>query len=507
MEQQEQQSNWLSEMRAKYFPSSPTPDKIVEQEQQTSYHKYINPDYQLPRPQFKPTEIAKSIVDFDGLFNKVVQAESGGVHIQPDGSLTKSKAGAKGITQLMPKTAEKPGYGIEPVKDESESEYLRVGKSLLKAYTEQFEGDVVKGLAAYNWGPGNLSKLIKKHGVNWRDALPDETSKYLSKILGKSAPQATEPDYGFRVDGTKKGNGFFGPLKMTNGSTDVMTEVSIGVNIDGKDVEIPSLVPTLSKSEVDLILSGAGLNEGIVNKAVEHARKRISEGKSPFAGKEDIVKQQEKGDPLKATHAGKDQIFNKGLNELVSSMKGNTEFEQLHGWLLDRKAVPNLERGFGSERGSFEYSAYSEVPDPQGTIKVNSYSPNPKATLIHEMTHAAERQMRLLHTELSKKKELTDKEQQFIDAWDKSFRASYDRRTKEYKTGVSDIIKALDAKWLNANKDYRTSNTEIPAQAMGSVSGAKNRDGETAPQHADPSIATEFMMMVEMARQLSKKKD
>jgi hypothetical protein len=47
-----------------------------------------------------------------------------------------------------------------------------------------------------------------------------------------------------RADGTKKGTGFLGPLKRPDGMT--MTEYSVGVNIDGKDVEIPTLVPTLT---------------------------------------------------------------------------------------------------------------------------------------------------------------------------------------------------------------------------------------------------------------------
>lgn len=175
--------SYLDEMRAKYFP--PSSEKVVEVEQATSYHKYINPDYQLPPPSFKPTQVAKDMVDFNSLFDRVIQAESRGKHTDDSGKLTTSPKGAQGITQIMPDTGKDPGYGIKPLQDDSEAEYKRVGKSLLQAYTKSFGGDTAKGLAAYNWGPGNLKKAIDKHGVNWRDNLPKETSKYLNNILGQ----------------------------------------------------------------------------------------------------------------------------------------------------------------------------------------------------------------------------------------------------------------------------------------------------------------------------------
>ena len=89
--------------------------------------------------------------------------------------------------------------------------------------------------------------------------------------------------YGKRNDGTEKGSGYFGELKMKDGSGNIATEMSIGVNIDGKEVEIPMLVPTLSESEKDHLLSGKKPTDAIVDKAVAHAMKRMGEGKSPFA--------------------------------------------------------------------------------------------------------------------------------------------------------------------------------------------------------------------------------
>jgi len=88
---------------------------------------------------------------------------------------------------------------------------------------------------------------------------------------------------GKAATGREKGQGYFGELKRPDGK--IFTELSIGVNIDGKEMEIPSLVPTLTQKEIDYLLQGNEVTKQIVGKAVEHAKQRIREGKSPFAQK------------------------------------------------------------------------------------------------------------------------------------------------------------------------------------------------------------------------------
>lgn len=88
-------------------------------------------------------------------------------------------------------------------------------------------------------------------------------------------------------EGRIKGTGFFGELELSGG--DITTEFSIGVEIDDKEIEIPTLVPTLTKAERDLMINDIIPNrkkvpDAIVKKATVHAKKRIKEGKSPFAG-------------------------------------------------------------------------------------------------------------------------------------------------------------------------------------------------------------------------------
>ena len=91
-----------------------------------------------------------------------------------------------------------------------------------------------------------------------------------------------------RSDGSvKSAQGFLGPVENTvQGGT--MTEVSIGTEINGKEMEIPTMVPTLTKDEVKTLSSmklegnARSIPESIIMKAKEHARMRLEQGKSPF---------------------------------------------------------------------------------------------------------------------------------------------------------------------------------------------------------------------------------
>ena len=99
-------------------------------------------------------------------------------------------------------------------------------------------------------------------------------------------PEILGKDYGKRSDGMAKGRGFLGELKLPDGR--IATEYSIGVEIDGKETEIPTLVPTLTEAErkkmvEDIIPNGKKVPKAIEEKAVKHAKERMKAGRSPFA--------------------------------------------------------------------------------------------------------------------------------------------------------------------------------------------------------------------------------
>ena len=114
----------------------------------------------------------------------------------------------------------------------------------------------------------------------------------LDQIGGQSSLTQTRPSkdriagYGKRSDGTPKGAGYFGEIPNPGNPGVYSTELSVGVNIGGKDMNIPMLVPTLSRKDIRDVLNAKNADEipeSVVQKAVAHAKKRMSAGKSPYA--------------------------------------------------------------------------------------------------------------------------------------------------------------------------------------------------------------------------------
>lgn len=88
--------------------------------------------------------------------------------------------------------------------------------------------------------------------------------------------------YGMRHGSiSPKGKGFFGDLKRPDG--DSSTELSSEFEYEGKKVEYPLIVPTLSKAELDILLKGEQPTDEIYDKAESWAKFRINKGMSPFA--------------------------------------------------------------------------------------------------------------------------------------------------------------------------------------------------------------------------------
>ena len=87
-----------------------------------------------------------------------------------------------------------------------------------------------------------------------------------------------------RQDGSQKSKqGWLGPVQRDDGLT--MTEYSIGVEIDGNEIDMPTMVPTLTKEEIETLRTlpdGENVPQTIVEKAIDHAIMQKTKGNSPF---------------------------------------------------------------------------------------------------------------------------------------------------------------------------------------------------------------------------------
>ena len=141
----------------------------------------------------------------------------------------------------------------------------------------------------------------------------------------------------YRSDGAQKSaRGFIGPVKnLVTGGT--MTEFSTDMQVGGRNIQIPTMVPTLSREEIGYMQRmepGAGWDMSnpmvltIIDKARAHARKRMSDGMSPFyQDKEGRLQNLQRfnggGDVDVNTDQNiqmfKERLKQKGINELYSA--------------------------------------------------------------------------------------------------------------------------------------------------------------------------------------------
>ena len=108
-----------------------------------------------------------------------------------------SSAGAKGLMQLLPSTAQKVARSIRlafTAKKLEEPAYnIRVGAAYLDSLINDFHGSYILALAAYNAGPSRARKWIKEMGdprdpnvdvVDWIESIPfTETRNYVQRVM------------------------------------------------------------------------------------------------------------------------------------------------------------------------------------------------------------------------------------------------------------------------------------------------------------------------------------
>ena len=130
---------------------------------------------------------------FDRMVEITLHSESRNRDYDKSGKVITSPAGARYAMQVMPETAKNTGYGIRPAADDSAAEWNRVGREKLAVLLKRYGGDTAKTWAAYNWGEGNVDKVIKAHGANWLAHAPKETKDYVAQNLRMLGGGASKP--------------------------------------------------------------------------------------------------------------------------------------------------------------------------------------------------------------------------------------------------------------------------------------------------------------------------
>jgi soluble lytic murein transglycosylase len=110
-----------------------------------------------------------------------------------------SRAGARGLLQLMPRTAflmaRQLGLPYNRGLLSGDPDYnVRLGSHYLKTLLKRYDGEVALAVAAYNAGPARVDEWVRLHGdprrrdrhhlVDWVELIPfDETRNYVQRVL------------------------------------------------------------------------------------------------------------------------------------------------------------------------------------------------------------------------------------------------------------------------------------------------------------------------------------
>ena len=111
-----------------------------------------------------------------GLDRNTLRALVAAEHSDPNAV---SPRGAMGMFQLMPDTAK--FYGVNAFDPNRSAE---AAAQFMSRLLNRYNNDYSKAFAAYNFGEGNVDKLVRQYGEgtgdNWKKHLPTETQRYLA---------------------------------------------------------------------------------------------------------------------------------------------------------------------------------------------------------------------------------------------------------------------------------------------------------------------------------------
>lgn len=190
------------------------------------------------------------------------------------------------------------------------------------------------------------------------------------------------------------------------------------------------------------------------------------------------------------------------LQSLLRETAEYPQYGELVDYLSSRRMMPPISMGgTGGASGVFENnSVFGRELPKTGVVKVG-YAADP-STVVHELTHAADTQINSQYYELlNKRGKLTPAEQQFMQAFEK---LSYDRFGRDKAFPRKTLAEKLDPAWAKKHSDYRATNRELPAWGMGAT--VTPDDAYDRPLHLDPTMASEFSILLDMANRLQKSK-
>lgn len=273
-------------------------------------------------PEGAPTFLKNK--DLTSIMPSLIQTESSG---NPNAV---SKAGARGLTQLMPSTAAM--YTDNPLENLPPDQQIEIGAKYLADLTRQYDGDYKKALEAYNMGPGNIAKgkgnkayADKILGIQPQTEAQKEDIKTQAKTKELEAKARIEKDQ-FLIKKKREANDVIMALQQAAPLVDKSTGSGFGNIVDQtagffgkstKGAEAADQLKVLGETITMKMPKPAGPQSDADMKRAENASARIQDPTIPIERKKEAM--QTLADYL-AVNAGMDPVkLNFGGGEIGSS--------------------------------------------------------------------------------------------------------------------------------------------------------------------------------------------
>ena len=197
------------------------------------------------------------------------------------------------------------------------------------------------------------------------------------------------------------------------------------------------------------------------------------------------------------------------VNALTTAARNYPEYLELLKF-LGVNQPPIRFANLGEEtRGEYDYNQrYGNT----GEIRISDEYLRPgqsrtvPRTLIHETTHATDRQLNDLYFKY-KDRPPTPEIAQFVEGY-KKLRWNAENPNARVQMPPSEALaRRLDPKWAAANAGYKANSAELYGHAVGNVAVPpytdkgyrRDLDDNAAPLHLDPSLATEHFILLDLA--------
>jgi len=181
------------------------------------------------------------------------------------------------------------------------------------------------------------------------------------------------------------------------------------------------------------------------------------------------------------------------LQRLLQQAATNQQYRDMVDYLSRQQMMPPI--GYGDTTRDDFLGVYRRGPGLPKSGVINFASDATPNTAVHELTHAADYSIQDQYRDLKNKKGgLNSLERQFIDGYEKLVGRNFSKRRE--------TVERIAPDFSYFNRDYRSKGSELAAFGVGSTIWPN--DDYPAPLHVDPTYATEFAVLLDLARRLQK---